>query len=527
MRLTVFLAAVCAFAVPAMGVTFTEDVAPILMENCVQCHRPGEVAPMSLLTYDETRPWAKSIKKVIANGDMPPWHADPRYGTWANDMRLTDAERETLIAWVDEGVKRGPLADMPPAPEFGDSWKLGEPDYVIELPTIDLPATGDDIFPTYVVELDLGESRWINGVEYRPGDRRVVHHILAFAGDAQMGSSEYDVRTTTRRTMAPPEQFGVWVAGAQPVEYPEGMGRTLQANQIMTFNMHYHLAGEATSDTTRVGLHFGEGELEKRITTNFAVNLGIQIPPGEASYTESAYHLFDQDSRIISFTPHMHVRGKAVTYRALYPDGREETLLEVPRYDYNWQWIYYPAEPIVVPAGTRVAADMTWDNSAENPANPDPSAEVLYRENTFSEMFVGFMESVPVEGVRARPMSPVAKVTELLADHPAEDSYINTGMMGLPWGAYLPKDSGTGKYYLTMGSVMFTSNVWDLEWNGDAFEFKTTMVTTSGGGQSMRVAGRAQPDGSLEGTIFLGEMEHAENPDARVMELSFKGKRAS
>jgi len=505
-------------------VTYARDVAPILMENCVRCHRPGEVAPMSLLSYEETRPWAKSIRQAIANRDMPPWHADPRYGNWANDISLTNDERQTLLAWIDQGAKRGARADLPKPPRFEDGWELGEPDYVVELPAVDLPADGEDIFPTYVVELDLEQSRWVEAIEFRPGDRRVVHHVLTMLGDAQMGDSSYDVRDTDRGS-GTTELFSVWVAGAQPTVYPEGMGRTLTRNQVMTFMMHYHLCGEATTDTTRVGLHFGEGDLEKKITTNFGVNLGILIPPGEANYTETAYHLFDQDSRILSFMPHMHVRGKSATYTARYPDGAEEILLHVPRYDYNWQWIYYPRDELVVPAGTRVEVALTYDNSIKNEQNPDPAATVYYRDETFSEMFVGFMESVPVEGVRARPAPPMEKLRTLLADHPAKESYLNGGLMGLPWGLYLPEDGSAGKYYMTLGSLMFTSNIWDVAWNGDAFSFQSTMVTTGGGGMSMRVEGTRREDGSVEGRIFLGEMEHEADPGAEVIVLPFDGNR--
>ena len=508
----------------AYAVTFTEDVAPVLAEKCVRCHQPGSVAPMSLLTYEETRPWAKSIRTAVADGLMPPWRPDPNYGTWSHDLSLTPEQRETLIAWVDRGAKRGPGADAPllsgPAPE----WELGEPDYVIELPKIDLPATGDDIFPTYVVEVSLDADHWVNAVEFNPGDRKVVHHILAFLGDAQMGESEYDVRTTTRSGGPGAEQFGVWVAGAQPTVYPEGMGRTLAKNQVMTFQMHYHLSGEATTDGTRVGLHYGEGELQKKVTTNFGVNLGIVIPPGDPNYTETAFHLFDQDSRIVSMMPHAHVRAKSAKYTAVYPDGRREIMLNVPQYDYNWQWSYQPVDPLVVPAGTKVEVEFAYDNSADNPRNPDPSATLYYREETLEEMFVGFIESVPVEGVGPRPMAPAQKLQILLADHPAEDSYLNDGMMGLPWGLYMPRGADAGKWYIALGPVMFTSNLWNLQWDGDAFSFDTTMVTQGGGGMSMHVEGEQSATGELQGTIQLGVMEHEADPK-HVMSLAFKGKR--
>jgi len=508
----------------ADDVTFTKDVAPILAANCVRCHQPGSVAPMSLLTYEEARPWAKSIRQAIADNIMPPWRPDPAYGKWQHDMSLSQAERDTLLAWVDQGAKRGAGDDKPlvsgPAPE----WELGEPDYVIELPKIDLPASGDDIFPSFVIELGMDADHWVKAVEFNPGDRKVVHHILSFIGDAQMGESQYDVRTATRAAGPGAEQFGVWVAGAQPTVYPNGMGRTLTKNEVMTFQMHYHLSGEATSDTTRVGLHFGDGDLKKKVTTNFGVNLGIVIPPNEPDYRETAFHMFDQDSQIISFMPHAHVRCKSAKYTAHYPDGRSEVLLSVPKYDYNWQWIYRPVSDLVMPAGTKIEVEMSYDNSKDNPGNPDPNRTIYYREQTFEEMFVGFMESVPVEGVRPKAAPPVQKLETILSAHPAGDSYLNGGLMGLPWGLYMPKGATTGKWYAAFGPVMFTSNIWNVTWDGNAFSFDTTMVTQGGGGQSMRVEGTQSPTGELAGTIKLGLMENAADPAKQVVTLPFEGK---
>ncbi len=506
-------------------VTFTKDVAPVLAQRCVRCHQPGSVAPMSLLTYEEARPWAKSIRQAIADGVMPPWRPDPAHGKWQNDMSLTQAERDTLIAWVDQGAKRGEGKDAPlvtgPAPE----WELGTPDYIIELPPVKLPASGEDIFPTYVIELNMDADHWIGQIEFAPGDRKVVHHIISFIGDAQMGNSAYDVRTTTRAAGPGAENFGVWVAGAQPTVYPEGMGRTLAKNEVMTFQMHYHFSGEETTDATRVGLHYGKGELQKKVTTNFGVNLGIVVPPGDPDYRETAFHIFDQDSRLISFTPHAHVRCKSAKYTAHYPDGRSEILLNVPKYDYNWQWIYRPVDDLVMPAGTKIEVELAYDNSAGNPRNPDPSATLYYREQTLEEMFVGFMESVPVEGVRPNSMPPAQKVQTILAAHPAQDSFLNDGLMGLPWGLYMPRDAQAGKWYIAFGPLMFTSNLWNLHWNGDAFSFDSTMVTQGGGGQSMHVEGTQSPTGELTGKIQLGVMENQADSNKQVMTLPFKGKR--
>lgn len=520
----VIVALVLPAAASTQQVTFTKDVAPILMKHCVQCHRPGEVAPMSLLTYDEARPWAKSIRQKVSDRNMPPWKIDPRFGRFKNDMRLSDEQIQTIVRWVDSGAPRGDLSDMPPAPVFPHGWTLGEPDYVIELPEMKVPASGDDLFPDRVIEIQLPERRWVKAIEFMPGDKRVVHHILALLGDFGMSSGE---AARERRGGTQAEIFSVWVAGSQPTVYPEGAGRMLSTRQVMTFNMHYHPFGEETTDVTRIGLHFGEGELQKRITTTFAVNLGFRIPPGDPNHHVNAFYLFDQDSKIISFLPHMHVRGKDMTYHAVYPDGRRETLLSVPEYDYNWQWIYYPEEHIAVPAGTIIEVEAHYDNSPDNPSNPDPTREIFYRDETFQEMFVGFMEFIVDDGVAPRPMPAPEKIDRLLARHPAESSYKLGGLMGLPWGLYLPKE-GEGMWYLSMGSVMFTSTVRNIQWDGDRFAFDTTMVTQGGGGISMSVAGQIGADGAVSGEITLGAMEAAEDPKAPpAQKLPFTGTRVS
>lgn len=503
-------------------VTFAKDIAPIFFNDCVRCHRPGEVAPMSLLTYEEARPWAKSIKKMVVNGDMPPWKIDPAHGKFSNDLTLSADEVATIAAWVDQGARLGNPADLPPAPEFPDGWELGEPDYVIELPKQAVPADGEDLFPDRVIEIELPEDKWVSAIEFRPGDKRVVHHILALLGDFGMNSGDGDEGRNRGGTQA--EIFSVWVAGSQPTVYPDGAGRVIRRRQVMTFNMHYHPCGEATEDVTRVGLHFGEGELAKRITTTFAVNTGFKIPPNEGNHRVEASYLFDQDARIISFLPHMHVRGKDMTYKAVYPDGRADTLLSVPDYDYNWQWIYYPEEHIRVPAGTRIDVVAHYDNSAQNLANPDPSQTVYYRDETFQEMFVGFMEFIVDDGVAPRPMPPAKKLELLIAQHPADESYMLNGLMGLPWALHLPRE-GQGSWYFVVGSPMFTNSIWDVAWDGDEFSFLSTMVTQGGGGISMRVAGSVDDAGKMSGTVYLGEMEAAADPSAEVMELPFTGSR--
>lgn len=460
---------------------------------------------MPLRTYEETRPWAKSIRKSVIERAMPPWHADPQYGHFSNDMALTDAEIKTIRTWVEQGAPEGDPADMPPQPEFSTGWQLGEPDTILEFNEVQVPAEGDDMFIDLQVQLDLPEERWISAIEFLPGEKSVVHHILAVLGDFGMsGGATFEEALRPRPAgTAPPEIFSVWVAGSQPTVYPEGMGRVVRPNQLISLNVHYHPSGEAKTDRTRIGLHFGTTELKKSITTNFGVNTGFLIPPGEANHRVEAFHVFDQDSQIISFMPHMHMRGKDMSYEIIYPDGRREMALSVPKYDYNWQWIYYPVEPIAVPKGTRVEAVGHFDNSDGNPNNPDPTVGVTYRGETFDEMFVAFMEFIVDDGVAPTPLPAAEKVRQLLAAHPSEDAY-EIRLAFNPMGLYLPPE-GDGMLYIVTGSVMFTSTLRDVTWTGDSFTARTAIPTPAGSGVATLVEGTVGPGGEIKGKVYMDD----------------------
>ena len=331
-------------ATAAAPVTFAKDVAPILFSNCISCHRPGEVAPMSLRTYDEVRPWARSIKQKVQNREMPPWFADPAHGTFKNDARLSDKQIDTIVKWVDAGAPRGNPADEPTIPALPEGWQLGEPDYIITLPTIEVPADGKDIFPTPNITIDIPADRWIRALEIRPSNREVTHHSVLFLAGANVGQSGFiDV-------------LGVWAVGTNATEYPEGVGRWIRKGQQLRTNLHYHPNGKAQADTTRVGLYFGRGELKKEVASAVAGDVAFRIPAGAKNHEMRALFPLDQDINIVSYFPHMHFRGKDMTLTALLPDGRKQTLLSVPSYDFNWQLYYYPTAPVALPRGTIVEA---------------------------------------------------------------------------------------------------------------------------------------------------------------------------
>ena len=394
-------------AAPAVAadVTFSRDVAPILNQHCVGCHRPGEIAPMSLMTYREARPWARSIARVVASRQMPPWFASPDHGEWANDPSLPEDEIDTIVAWVEGGGQPGDPALLPEPPTFTEGWQLGEPDYVIELPSVTVPADGPDLFLNQFVTIDIAERRWIRAVEFRPGAPRVNHHQLAFKADFT-GMVKDGVPLTFREALRASGSvdgrgyfnvLAIWGVGTAPTEFPEGAGRWLEPGAVVVMNQHYHPSGEEQTDRTLIGLHFGEGELRSEIQAVIAGEMDFLIPAGTPDHRVEYRHEIVHDSMIVSYLPHMHLRGKRMSYTAHYPDGDSELLLEVPEYDFNWQLFYYPEKPKLVPAGTVIEIVAIYDNSEGNPDNPDPTRDVAFGLQSTDEMMFGLFELVEVD----------------------------------------------------------------------------------------------------------------------------------
>lgn len=488
------------FSVSAETVTFAKDVAPIFFEHCASCHRPGEIAPMSLLSYEEARPWAKSIAKVVKDKTMPPWSGESPKHKWRNDISLSEKKIETILAWVEQGAPMGDKAELPPAPEFSDGWKLGEPDHVITFNPVNVPASGDDLFPKQTIEVDFGEVKWIRAIEFMPGDRRVTHHFqttyvnIAGEGQAKAGGGASSAGLGGGI-------LAIWTAGMPPFEFPEGVGRPIGPRARILVDSHYHPFGEATTDETKIGLHFGEGELKKEVATLVVANTGIRIPAEAPAHPEVGFITVDHDMQILAFSPHMHVRGKAMRYDLILPTGKRETLLDVPKYNYNWQWQYYPTKPIDAPAGSKIEVTAVWDNSAQNPANPDPKKEIIYRGDTFNEMFVGFIEAIPAEGTYHQALPNVEKVKRLLAEHPAEDCYYAGGF--LPFGLYVPKQ-GKGWMYLSQGVNMFAITIDEIQWEGDKLRVVTQLPTPEASATTSIYEGVRGPDGKLKGSLTYG-----------------------
>ena len=412
-------------------VTFYRDVLPVLQARCQTCHRPGEAAPMPLLTYQDARPWAKAMKAAVLGKKMPPWHGEPA-GRFENERRLSEAETRTISDWADTGAKAGNSKYAPPAPlKFADGWTIGKPDTVIEMPNeFRVPATGTVDYSWIVVPTGFTEDKWVEKLEVRPGNRSVVHHVVVMARPpkspymraAQPGIPFMPARGTPRRRqqdetgtlsdLAFSEVVGVYVPGGDAYLTRPGQARMIPAGSDIVFQMHYTANGKEATDRTRVGIVFAKEPPKERVVNTFIMNTSLRIPPGAADHEVRARVTIHEDATLMSLFPHMHVRGKAFEYRVVFPDGRTETLLTVPRYDFNWQTTYYLREPLMLPKGTRIECIARYDNSPNNKANPDPASEVLWGDQTWEEMLAGFVDFAVPLGVNpmriARP-APAAQ----------------------------------------------------------------------------------------------------------------------
>ena len=372
--------------------TFAKDVLPILQRSCQDCHRSeglnlgGMVAPMSLVTYDEVRPWAKSMARLVKAREMPPWHAaKEQRGLFIDERYLADAEIDTIVAWVRSGAPRGDMADAPPPISYpkNDGWHIGEPDLVlkqaVEYCVADETEDEYKYFTQTITADQLPEDRWVKAVEFKPTGK-FVHHIIA-------------------------RPIGGIAPGYQPKVYQPGQSVKLRAGSEVTWQMHYHKEpgpGTSVCDTeTFVAIKFYQpGEVITHVMSGNSLTVKtIQIPPGEPNYAGTSEYTFEEDSYITGFNPHMHLRGKAAKVMGYFPDGSEKLLLDVPKYDFDWQHSYTYREPLFAPKGTRVHLTLWWDNSAENPSNPDPTASVTWGRPTSAEMGLGFMKFVSAEPV--------------------------------------------------------------------------------------------------------------------------------
>ena len=364
------------------AISYTDTIAPILEQNCVVCHRPGGIGPWAMTNYTMVRGFAPMIREVLRTKRMPPWHADPHVGQWANDKGLTIEEQQTLVHWVEAGAPRGegkdPLAaNVTPA----EDWPLGKPDLIIDIPEFAVPASGvvDYQFPW--VENTLDRGVWVRAVSVKPGDRTVVHHILA-------GTSEPGEEIKSGGDVFDNYLIG-YAPGTESNIMPEGTGVYIPKGGHFLFQLHYTPSGKATVDRSQMALYFADEKPANFLRHSVVMDPTIRIPANDGAFEEAAYFEFYRDATLYQLAPHAHYRGKSSTFTMVYPDGREELLLNVPAYDFNWQRGYELAEPLQVPAGSRLVHRTVYDNSELNPSNPDAKRVVPWGLQSWDEMLYG------------------------------------------------------------------------------------------------------------------------------------------
>jgi hypothetical protein len=383
--------------------TFTKDVAPILYKNCTTCHRPGEIAPMSLLTYEDARPYAKAIRDEVGEGHMPPWHADAPAGTFENERRLTDAEKKTLLAWVAGGAPKGNPKDLPPAPKYPEGWTIGKPDIVLEMQEdYKIPAEGTVNYEYFYIPTNFTEAKYVQAVEVRPGNRSVVHHVLV-----QYMVKPDMVRTPVLRPNAtwqrlprpvpgerrpqreegvPSRLIGTYAPGTNPQVFRAGTALRLEPGGILELQMHYTPNGKPTTDRTKVGFIFSKEASPREVRPSAFFNATLVLPAGSPDTSVPGEVEFLQDTIVYGLFPHTHLRGKAWDYKLMLPDGTTKQILSVPRYDFNWQTYYMFKEPLQVPKGAKIVSTAWYDNSSGNKDNPNSKMEVKWGDQTWEEM---------------------------------------------------------------------------------------------------------------------------------------------
>jgi hypothetical protein len=400
-------------------VTFTRDVAPILEKNCQGCHRPGEAAPFSLLTYQQARPWAKAIKEAVRLKKMPPWFADPHYGKFSNDHSLAAKDVDAIAAWADAGAPEGDPKDLPAPLSFVEGWSIPKPDVVFQPPqAFEIPASGTIEYQKIIVPSGFTEDKWVQFAEARPGDRARIHHMILYVREpgshwlkdakpgvpfipehwggardqAKQDKPAGQANKASLEDQLPGELLVGFAPGLPPTECKPGEAKLVKAGSDIILQLHYTPNGKATTDRSRIGLIFAKEPPQRRVMTMNAMNVFLKIPPGDGNYETHAHATIPQDVTLVNMMPHMHLRGKDFLYTAVYPTGEKQVLLNVPHFDFNWQLAYVEDQELLLPKGTRIECVAHYDNSPNNPANPDATKEVRWGDQTWEEMMIGWFD---------------------------------------------------------------------------------------------------------------------------------------
>ena len=394
---------------PALTPTFYKDVLPVLQRNCQSCHRPGEIAPMPFLDYESTSTFASLIKAAVLNRTMPPWFADPRYGKFANNRNLAEADLKTLVAWVDAGEPAGDPKDAPAPMKWMAAWRMGKPDIEYEMPNaFNVPASGIIEYQYILIPTGFTEDKWVQMTEMRPGNPSVVHHANAFLrppgsqwmADAKPGAVFLPSAAQSKSGIPGRDQYELlasYTPGLQPWVCSPGAAKLVKAGSDIILEIHYVPNGKATTDKTKFGLIFYKGQPERRELTMCTSNSRFEIPAGDPDYEVKSQFRVGSDSELVGLMPHMHLRGKDFSFTIVYPTGKSNTALFVPHYNFHWQLYYALEKPVVMPKGTRIECTAHYDNSANNPMNPDPTKNVRWGQQSWDEMMLGWLDiTIPI-----------------------------------------------------------------------------------------------------------------------------------
>ena len=391
-------------ALAAEPPTFSKDIAPLVYANCSSCHHDGEVAPFNLLTYHDVQKRAKQIVKVTNSRQMPPWHAEPGFGDFQSDRRLSESQLATFKSWLDAGCPEGDARDLPPVPRYTEGWQLGQPDIIVKMPeAYPIKADGPDVFRVFVMPFDVPEGKYVKAVDFRPGNRKITHHAMTFL-DSTGAARKLDAADPGPGYSAmggvgflPTGGMGGWAPGAPPHRFPDGAAKAIAKGTDLVLQIHFHPSGKAESEQAMLGIYLtDEKPTRSLVTLPLGVRSTIDIAPGVKNYKWADSITLPVAVEVPGLTPHAHYLCKDMQVWATLPTGEKQWLIWIKDWDFNWQGQYRYKAPIKLPAGTKISMEYTYDNTAENPRNPSSPPKRVHRgEQTTDEMGITFIQAIP------------------------------------------------------------------------------------------------------------------------------------
>ena len=502
-------------------VTYSKQISRILQKRCVECHREGEIAPFTLTKYDDVVGWAEMIDEVVDEQRMPPWSASEKHGKFANDRRLSAEEKKLIHRWVQAGAPQGDPKELPKPRKFPTGWKIGKPDAIVYMSDkpFSVKAKGAVRYQYFVVDPLWKEDKWIKAAECRPGNRKVVHHIIvAVAGKAFGRFKAHGVASDWITAMAP---------GSSPLILDDGFAKFVPAGAKLLFQLHYTPVGTPQTDRSSVGFVFADPKTVRKVVgTRAAANSRFVIPAGANNHRVESSFTFREDSLLLHLFPHMHLRGKSFRYTAIYPDKREEILLDVPRYDFNWQIGIKLIEPKVMPAGTKLRCVAHFDNSEDNLANPDPTKSVRWGDQTWEEMMIGYFDMALVDQDLTKQAAEPSRREKFLAHHKAGKAKVGDDLKKLA-AAALSSNDAMNRFGKALKTLVPQLDRVDLSTVGDD-KLHVRRVAQEPGLRRLGAAGLSIPSENMalagyagkDATVVHKELSSQQAPDLKFMAIA-------